>query len=131
MGSLAATRWAQALGLWGIPDEILALAPEPPWVHPPAMFRDDPEAPSSDTPSFSRARVALGAGGTVIDVGCGGGKSSLPLGSEVVTRVTGVDEQAAMLAQFVEAATARGIPSEVVEGRWPEVSGLCGFQAMR
>lgn len=118
-----AARWRAALESWAIPAEILAAAPASPWVHPPKMFRlgDDDEAPP--TPSFLEAAAALGSGGTVLDVGCGGGRSSLPLGP-LITRVTGVDESEAMLAQFTEAARARAIPAVTVQGRWPDVADL-------
>jgi SAM-dependent methyltransferase len=121
-----AARWREALESWAIPDEILAAAPAPPWVHPPQMFRlvDGDAVP--ETPSFRQARAALGAGGTVLDVGCGGGRSSLPLGG-VVTHVTGVDESGAMLAQFASAAAARGIPAVTVQGRWPDVAASVGM----
>ena len=115
--------WAESLALWTIPDAILAAAPESPWVHPPAMFRDDAEAGPADTPSFRRAAQALDGGGTVLDIGCGGGRSSLPLGSRLIKHATGIDQQRAMLDQFAEAAAQRGIPCALVEGDWPDVSG--------
>ena len=120
-----AAAWREALESWAIPDEILAAAPAPPWVHPPQMFRLVDEESAPETPSFRQARAALGSGGTVLDVGCGGGRSSLPLG-EVVTHLTGVDESGAMLAQFMEAAAARGIPAAVVQGLWPAVAVSVG-----
>jgi SAM-dependent methyltransferase len=86
------------------------------------MFRSSEDDPSR-TPSMLAAAVLLGTGGTVLDVGCGGGRSSLPLGA-LAHHVTGVDEQADMLAQFTEAAAARGIPSDTVLGRWPDVATL-------
>lgn len=119
--SSAARRWADALAEWAIPEHILAQAPAPPWVHPPQLFRVDPAAPVEDTPSQRAARLALGDGGTVLDVGCGGGGSSLPL-VPPATHLTGVDEQAAMLANFAEACEAKGVPHCEVLGRWPDVA---------
>ncbi len=121
----AARRWADALAEWAIPDEILARAPAPPWVHPPRLFRVDPSAQVEDTPSHRAARRALGDGGTVLDVGCGGGGSSLPL-VPPATHLTGVDEQAAMLANFAEACEARGVAHREVLGRWPDVAAEVG-----
>ncbi len=117
-------RWAEALASWAVPPAILARAPVPPWVHPPAMFRVDPDAvraAPADTPSHRVAREALGEGGRVLDVGCGGGGSSLPLAGRL-THLAGVDEQPAMLAQFAEAADALGIAHTEVPGRWPDVA---------
>ncbi len=121
MSGDAARRWADALASWAIPEEILAQAPVPPWVHPPKLFRvaDDDALP--DTPSHRLAREALGGGGEVLDVGCGGGGSSIPL-APVATRITGVDESAAMLANFAAACAARGIDHAEVQGRWPDVA---------
>lgn len=116
-----AARWRSGLESWAIPHEILDAAPAPPWVHPPKMFRLADDDRGTATPSFLEAIDALGQGGTVLDVGCGGGRSSLPLGA-LVTAVTGVDEHEAMLAQFREAAAARSIPATTVQGRWPDVS---------
>jgi len=119
----AAEQWAEALAAWAIPDGILAQAPVPPWVHPPELFRLDDAGTMPATPSFRLAAQVLRAGGTVLDVGCGGGRSSIPLGASRVTHLTGVDEQAAMLEQFRTAAQAAGIPADTVQGRWPDVAG--------
>jgi SAM-dependent methyltransferase len=119
-----AAEWREALTAWAIPDEILAQAPVSPWVHPPKMFRMDLEPGHlPDTPSFAEAVAALGAGGSVLDVGCGGGRSSLPLG-HLATHVTGVDAHEAMLEEFREAAGRLGIPCDTVLGRWPDVEAL-------
>jgi SAM-dependent methyltransferase len=121
-GSAAARRWADALAAWAVPDEILAQAPVPPWVHPPKLFLVTDEQPT-ETPSHRIARGALGDGGTVLDVGCGGGASSLPL-VPGATHLTGVDESAAMLANFASACERRGVGHTEVEGRWPDVAGV-------
>ena len=111
----AAERWAEALASWALPDHIVSQAPASPWIHPPKMFRSTDSDPA-DTPSMRTAAEFLGSGGTVLDVGCGGGRSSLPL-EPVLHHVTGVDEHAEMLAQFTEAATRRGIASDTVLGQ--------------
>jgi SAM-dependent methyltransferase len=117
----AADRWAAALGTSALPEEILAQAPVPPWVHPPNLFEAREDAPP-ETPSHRLARAALGGGGTVLDVGCGGGNSSLPLLPEA-THLTGVDESAAMLTNFAAACDRRGVAHMEVQGRWPDVAG--------
>jgi SAM-dependent methyltransferase len=120
-----ATQWRRALESWAIPAEIIDRASESPWVHPPKLFRmsdDDQDMP--DTASFRVARAVLAElpeAGTVLDVGCGGGRSSLPLGS-LLGHATGVDESIAMLLQFVGAAAARGVPCTTVVGTWPAVA---------
>ncbi len=67
------------------------------------------------------AASMLGPNATVLDVGCGGGRSSLPLGNRL-RRVIGVDESPEMLEQFAAAATERQIAFETVLGSWPDVA---------
>lgn len=64
-------------------------------------------------------------GGSVLDVGAGAGAASLPLAG-LAGRLVAVDESAAMVASFLAAAEAAGVPAEAVEGRWPEVAGRVG-----
>lgn len=122
----AAARWAEALALWAVPQEILEAAPEgPPWRFPPAIFAWTPERAAVEgpieTPSRRRAVEALGVGGTVLDVGAGGGRASLPL-APPATAVVAVDPSAELLAAFSEAAEREGVRYRTVEGQWPEIA---------
>ena len=119
----AAERWAELQEGRGVPAGILARAPALPWVHDPAAFAA-PAVPA-DTPSRRAALALLGEGGTVLDVGCGGGDASLALAGSA-THVTAVDQQADMLETFAADAAARGVPFRTVRGRWPEVAGDAG-----
>ena len=113
----AADRWRDDLAAWAIPPEILAAAPESPWIHPVEMFVVPDEIP--DSPSHRRARESVPEGGSVLDVGCGGGRASLAL-VPPAARVVGVDEQQGMLDRFAQAAQARGVAFETVLGYWPQ-----------
>jgi SAM-dependent methyltransferase len=115
----AARRWAELLDGWAIPDEILYSAPESPWGFDPDLFQA-PERPD-DTPSRQLALEALPEGGTVLDVGCGGGTAGLAL-VPPAERLVGVDESPAMLTRFMAACRARDVHGEAVEGSWPEVA---------
>jgi SAM-dependent methyltransferase len=121
-GALA--RWREQLDGWAIPEEILAAAPESPWEYPVGLFRSRARRAGSGpaTPSNREAARHLPAGGSVLDVGAGGGAASLPLAG-VAGRLVAVDESPAMVAAFLAAAQAAGVPAEGVEGRWPEVAG--------
>ena len=88
------------------------------------MFKSSDNDPV-DTPSMTAAASMLGPDASVLDVGCGGGRSSLSLGSRL-RRVIGVDESPEMLEQFAAAATERQIAFETVLGRWPDVADRCG-----
>jgi SAM-dependent methyltransferase len=116
-----AQRWRDELAAWAIDPEILARAPESPWTLPPEAFRPDDGTPA-DTPSRRRALAALPAGGSVLDVGCGGGAASLGLAPPAAFLI-GVDVSAAMLDAFADAAQARALPYEAIEGRWPDIEG--------
>lgn len=117
----AGARWAGLLASWAIPDDIVARGEVPPWSHDPATFAmDDTADPTS--PIFAVARELLPPdGGTVLDVGCGGGRSSLPLFPRA-RHITGVDSSRAMLDQFASAADRLGVAHREIEGRWPDVA---------
>jgi SAM-dependent methyltransferase len=124
-GALA--RWREQLDGWAIPEEILAAAPESPWGFPVGLFRARARRAGSGPPTPSNREAArhLPPGGSVLDVGAGGGAASLPLAG-TAGRLVGVDESPGMVASFLAAAEAAGVPAEGVEGRWPEVAGRVG-----
>lgn len=120
-GDTAAERtWARSLAGWRIPDEILSSAPQSPWIHPVDMFRITDDAPA-DTPSHARARERVPPGGSVLDVGCGGGRAAFALAPPAVM-VIGVDHQEAMLEAFAEGADRRGLEHREILGDWPGVA---------
>ena len=119
----AAGRWAELLSGWGLPQAILDQAPESPWGHAPRRFAVD-ETLDRDTTSARWAREVLPPeGGTVVDVGCGGGRSSLTL-APPASELIGVDRSGAMLDEFVQAATLAGVARRTVHGSWPEVADV-------
>jgi SAM-dependent methyltransferase len=123
----ALERWREQLGGWAIPSEILAAAPESPWGYPVGLFRSRARRAGSRpaTPSNLEAARSMPQGGSVLDVGAGAGAASLPLAG-LAGRLVAVDESPAMVASFLAAAEAAGVPAEAVEGRWPEVAGRVG-----
>lgn len=121
MTRAASDSWGRALADWAIPEQILAVAPVPPWVLPPEFFTVEHRTPSDQSPSVQLARAGLGAGGTLLDVGCGGGAASVPL-APLASRITGVDERRAMLANFALACSAAGVDHAEVDGRWPDIA---------
>jgi hypothetical protein len=123
----SARRWQEDLGSWAIPPEILEAAPETPWGCPTGLFArsaekavDARQAPR--TPSQRRALEALPDGGSLIDVGAGGGAASLPLCPPAAT-VTAVDQSAEMLAAFAGLAEQQDVAHREVKGLWPAVAG--------
>ena len=113
----AARRWRELQSGRGIPAEILARAQADPWRFPAADFTAPAEA--TDTPSRRAALALLGAGGSVLDVGCGGGAAAFAL-VPPAHLVIGVDQQQDMLTGFAATAAGRGVAHRTVLGRWPE-----------
>jgi len=119
----AADRWANALGEWALPAEILAQAAGSPWAHPVKQFADraDDAASHPGGWSYERAASALPPGGSVLDVGVGAGAASLPLARRAAL-VTGVDADPRMLEAFTERIAVTPAAGAVVEGTWPDVA---------
>jgi SAM-dependent methyltransferase len=118
----ALSAWDAELRAWAIPDEIIAAAPVSPYGFGVALFdRRAEEAMRRRTPSQARAAEALPDGGTVLDVGCGGGAAAMPLAGRA-GRLIGVDQQTSMLEAFAARADALGVAHEEIEGTWPEVA---------
>ena len=116
----AGRRWADLLASWAVPDHIVRQAEVPPWAHDPKTFAvDDTLDPASPVFELARELLPVG-GGTVLDVGCGGGRSSIPLAPRA-TAITGVDESERMLARFAQAADEAGVTHHEIVGRWPDV----------
>jgi len=121
----AASRWAADLADWAIPEHILQAAPDDPHRFSVERFVElaTEALRQPRTPTHERAREALPDGGSVLDVGCGGGAASLPL-TPPARRMVGVDQSAGMLAAFARAAAQRGVEAHTVEGTWPVVAPM-------
>lgn len=113
--------WRRALGAWAIPERVLAQAPISPYGFNVGHFERVADEARGDTPTVARAAEALPDGGSVLDVGCGAGAASLPLGSKA-GRFVGVDESPEMLAAYSDRARRLGAAVETVTGRWPDVA---------
>jgi SAM-dependent methyltransferase len=115
--------WGADLRSWAIPDKILAAAPETPYGFPKELFRHRGERAfaGAPTPTTVRALEALPSGGSVLDVGAGGGATSVPL-VDRAGLITGVDSQDDMLPAFVQAVERAGGRAESVAGDWLTVA---------
>ena len=107
----ALARWADELAAWTIDPALLAAAPESPYGFPAGLFGADRGA------AVTSEVIAAVAPGSVLDVGCGGGAASVPVGA---AELLGVDESAELLARFAAAAGPR---ARTWLGRWPDVAG--------
>ena len=122
MTSNALEHWTHSLQQWGIPQNILDAAPQSPWIHPVSTFTPQGNL-YVDVPSRHRALEILANGGSVLDIGCGGGRAAFGL-VPPATHVIGVDHQQEMLDVFADQATQRGISCDTVLGDWPDVSDI-------
>jgi SAM-dependent methyltransferase len=121
----AAARWRELLQSRAIPAEIKATVLQDPYRHDPARFV--PPVSPEDTPSRRAGLQLLGpGGGTVLDVGCGGGAAGLALLPKV-SYLIGVDHAEDMLRAFELACTARGVEHRSVLGRWPDTAPEAGL----
>jgi SAM-dependent methyltransferase len=107
----AAQRWAEELAAWAIDPAILAAAPESPYGFPPGLFG------SARGAAVTHEAVRGGRPGSVLDVGCGGGAASVPIGAD---ELLAVDESPAMLDRY--RAAAGSTPVRTWRGRWPDVA---------
>lgn len=116
----AGAKWKEQLESWAIPEDILAQAEVPPWVHDPATFAvDDSIDPRSPIHELAREMLPI-SGGSVLDVGCGGGRSSIPLVPRA-SLIVAIDESPSMLARFAQAAEEVGVDHQEIQGRFPDV----------
>lgn len=120
--STAAEQWAADLAAWAIPQQILDQVAIAPWTHQVKRFLV-PDGPIPDSPSHATARAALPTGGSVLDIGCGGGRAAMAL-IPPASHVTGVDHQQAMLDAFADAALRAGVGSAGYLGDWPDVADV-------
>lgn len=116
-----ADRWARELGEWAIPPEILQQAPKVPFVFPPEMFAAPPIGSESQSLSTRLAREVLADGGSVLDIGCGGGAAAFAV-APPATHLIGTDRQEDMTKLFVRTAEERGLSNEAYPGPWPDVA---------
>lgn len=118
-----ADRWRELLRQSAVPQEIIDASPEPDATLEPERFRWRPEEDATQPvrPSRRRALEALPEGGTVLDVGVGGGASSLGLVPKLGL-IVGVDPLEGMLESFQASAAEAGVAAKAVLGSWPEVA---------
>lgn len=118
-------RWRHQLEAWALPPELLAAVEDSPYRWPVTMFRRRNRSARLEAPTPTTAIVTelLGEAGSVLDIGAGAGRASLPLAASG-HRVVGVERDPAMAAALRQEAEEAGVDYRVVEGSWPcEVDG--------
>ncbi len=120
METQSGNRWRAGLAGWAIPENIVKQAPTNPWIHPPVYFQVGEVI--VDSISHQKAREVVPDGGSILDIGCGGGVAAFAC-VPPATKVIGVDHQPEMLTMFAEGAKHRGVVSQNFEGFWPAIAG--------
>lgn len=119
----AAARWRDNIRRSEVPQAVLDRAPEAEYTLEPERFRWRPkeDAKQPVRPSRRRALEALPEGGSVLDVGVGGGASSLGLVPKPGL-IIGVDPLEGMLTSFQASAEEAGVAVRTVHGTWPDLA---------
>jgi SAM-dependent methyltransferase len=118
----AAVRWREQLEAWAIPQELLDAVPDSPYEWPSELWERGRAAAEERRDSVTAAivRDLLPDGGTVLDVGAGTGRASLPLAREGY-RLTAVERDRGMIAGLRRQTAGLGGVA-VIEGSWPEAA---------
>ncbi|MGH9276486.1 MAG: class I SAM-dependent methyltransferase [Acidimicrobiales bacterium] len=123
MAETPGERWRQAVRDSTPPQDVIDRSPEPEATLEPQRFRWKPEEDSLQPvrPSRQRALEALPEGGSVLDVGVGGGASSLGLAGKAGL-IIGVDPLEGMLESFEASGREAGVATQAYPGTWPDVA---------
>jgi SAM-dependent methyltransferase len=120
----AARRWREQLEAWALPDRLLAAVEDSPYQWPADLWRrrlERSEGEGGETTTTTLTRRLLGAGGSLLDVGAGTGRASLPLAVEGHP-LTAVERDAGMAAALRSEAASRDVVVRVLEEPWPEAA---------
>ena len=126
----ATEHWQRQLDDWVLPERLLSAVPDSPYTWPESLWKRRAASAierGEITPTTARVETLASAGGSVLDIGAGTGRASLPL-ARLGHPVTAVERNGGMLAGLRELAA--GLPVYVVEGSWPEVAPLVGSHSV-
>lgn len=118
-----ADRWRSELEAWRIPEHLLAAADESPygWSQRAWKRRSHAASTGPEPRTLTVIRSLLPHRGSVLDVGAGRGRASLPL-ADAGHRLIAVERDAGMTAGLRADAGERGLSVEIIEGSWPSAA---------
>jgi len=121
--STAAERWRRDLEAWAIPQHLLDAVPESPHGWPTHLWHRMQETESGESPTRVVLLDLLGEQGTLLDVGAGTGRASLPIAA-LGHPVTAVEPTPGMVEGLRHEAASRGLTVPVIEASWPAASSM-------
>lgn len=115
--------WASGLASWAIPEGLIEQAGVSPYGWPVGFWKKRRSQPEqlSHTPTWIHLVQGVPPGGSVLDVGAGTGRVSIPL-VKAGFRVTAVEKNEGMAQGLVEEADRFGVALNIIVGSWPEVA---------
>ena len=123
----AADRWRSLLEAWALPPHLLRAVPDSPYEWPADLWRRMRQTGvgAAPTPTTRIVLSLLPGAGSLLDVGAGTGRASLPVAARGYP-ITAVERDPAMAEALRREAAAAGVEARVVEGAWPVVAARVG-----
>ena len=125
MKTAAREAWRGHLESWALPHALLDAVEESPYGWPAHLFermRVLDSAQGRDSPTVALVDDILGEGGSVLDVGAGAGRLSIPLAA-LGHRVTAVESDEDMARALGVGADREKVEVTRIVGSWPQVAG--------
>lgn len=122
--SPAAERWAESLAAWALPTRLLESVDRSPYAWPAKVFART-AARRPDPVTGPLLRGLLPEAGTLLDVGAGTGRLSVPIAA-AGHPVVAVEPNEAMAAELERAAKAAEGSVVIIREPWPEAAATTG-----
>ena len=118
-------RWRRLLEEWALPQDLLDSVPDSPYGWSPELWLRRAQIAQEqefETPTSHVLRALLPPRGTLLDVGAGTGRASLPHVAEG-HQLVAVEKNPDLADGFRRQSRELGVEAVLVEGVWPEVAG--------
>jgi SAM-dependent methyltransferase len=117
----AAERWREQLEAWALPQHLLDAVADSPYHWPAELWLRMQRGDATDTHTTRRVLGLLGPSGSLLDVGAGTGRASLPAAASG-HRLTAVEPDPGMADGLRAEAERLGLAVEIIGEPWPEAA---------